>query len=767
MIKKIDRRIFNKTLAVGGLSSLYAINRALASAIPQFAMSPTIQFGTITSNYTETVQSASMNMRQQEGSALEIGTTDNPTPRDILSFNSMGVNEIRSIEAIPGEDLTVGSARIEPADTPVLFTVFYNFDFGERGKVGVSVQKAKRSKSYTLPISNTNEFHTAFAVENPNQVGITLDAILNNDQGSFQEQKSINLPPDGNMAMFMEQLYDVNPANYLGSLEIRSNNLFTAMALRQHLDPNNSTLAALNGITEVIEKDALYFPHIAVGPDNDFELLLTNTGLNLETGIIRFLTSQGGSLVVETDQGTGSDIPYQIQPGGVYRLFGTGQSLTAGSVIVDPDGLKTNAVGTLNYIIEAVDIGRTAVTVLDADPGNRYLVNVKQDSEYKPAIAIQNPTDETVSVVAEQLDNLGNVVRTSEPIIIGPNGQVPKFVAGDLFPNLSKDQELLGSVRLQTENLDDRITAVALQQNEDNNSLTTLEGVPAIRIPPTVRLHALGVSNLQQLTGSITYTLGNQTKTVDGAFAEFQVPAGEYPIDFTSGKVFPTWRGYRSNRLGTNFAKQEFGTPTDQPLITITGEGDYYITGVESGWVGQPNADGLAMLASDFTDVHGQRTRRFEDGNIRVVYRKMGDGEDSLLKSHLATAVTAINQNVRNLNLTLQIEGNLPATNYIEVLGMLTSSPANAVFPQAGTFLTHSRIILPFDGLALASSYGIRFTELAESTYDGENPRLSQQGGGNFWYMPEKFIPNPAPPTDFFKAVANAAYEHLVSLRTK
>jgi len=286
--------------------------------------------------------------------------------------------------------------------------------------------------------------YTGFAIVNMDASKADLRLRLRDSEGNVLAEGMIPLDPGYQMACFIDRLapYLVLPEDFsssgFGSLEITSDQMFSAMALRLTINQRGELLITSTPMADLEAADSMqpsYFPQMAAGGGYQTSLILLNTSDSPESGTIQFRSNGGGPLGVsfEDNQGEYSQSQYEIDPGGVFRLTTdeTMPETKTGWIKVIPDSGQQAPVGAGVFTLtrEGVMIAQSGVPA--TLPTTRAMIYVDNANGHDTGLAIVNPEDapSQINVKTFLSDGTTEVPTATDKIDLNPNGQDSSFAS--------------------------------------------------------------------------------------------------------------------------------------------------------------------------------------------------------------------------------------------------------------------------------------------------------------------------------------------------
>jgi len=179
----------------------------------------------------------------------------------------------------------------------------------------------------------------------------------------------------------------------------------------------------------------LYFPQLAAGGGFQTSLILLNTSTSQESGTIQFRDNNGNSLAVNLKGAAGgsSQLPYSIEPGGVFRLT-TDEILPqskTGWIEVNPGLGQQAPVGAGVFALTQGGVMIAQSGVPATLPTTQALIYVDNTNGHDTGLAVVNPghTLSQISIEALHSDGTTAVATATDQMDVDPKGQDSSFAS--------------------------------------------------------------------------------------------------------------------------------------------------------------------------------------------------------------------------------------------------------------------------------------------------------------------------------------------------
>ena len=481
-----------------------------------------LQTGYVMVNNSRQPASGTIYFFADSGDPLELtvdGVTDSSfsfalNPGQMKRLTTDGVGELKS-----------GWARVR-SDQPIVVTS----NFGairEDGTVitDVGVGKSDLGKEFTIFADTIGSNDTGVAVSNPDDdQAIDIQLTLRSAAGEIVDQEVIPLAPRGHLARFLNQLFPGVEGidEFEGTVVLKSQTAAVAAGGSGvgQAPAGEAPLLPFAGLTLRISGTVftsvpmvpplppgadftrLAFPQAADGQAGELKVSTTPVLFNLTaqpaSGLIEFFKGDGSVNQVGVDGVAVSAIPFQISPGGIFR--------------VDTDGVGELAVGWARVTMDQPLSGLAIFTIRDSSgvvaavgvEATRLFQSLEMIADttgiFDTAMALVNPltvedgSDDPVSVTIRLLEANGFFV-ASTTLELGPLQHTAQFLT-DLFPEVDGIDEFFGRVQISVSGSNDYLAPLSLRSAAEK--LTS--------VPVFVQQHGFAPSALLQFAQNLAGT---------------------------------------------------------------------------------------------------------------------------------------------------------------------------------------------------------------------------------------------------------------------
>lgn len=280
---------------------------------------------------------------------------------------------------------------------------------------------------------------TALAVVNTGADADRLVLTLRFADGTSLPVLQRDFAPGQQVALFIDELYEALPSNFVGSLEFtgeKGDARWAAVTLRQSTNqfgqPIFATLPVTSG--EPSAAASLVFPQIGAGSGLSTQVILLNP-FNLEIrGRIRLTASSGEPLQLNLGGVRSDSFEYSIPAKGVFRgQFTLDTGVGVGYAVVDVEQGPGLPAGSAMFQFTSGESTVTEAGVLPAALTRRARIYADQAGT-RTGVALARPDSESGPVTLRLLDRQGKVLRAQERTVPA-DGHLAIFV-DELFPGL-------------------------------------------------------------------------------------------------------------------------------------------------------------------------------------------------------------------------------------------------------------------------------------------------------------------------------------------
>ncbi len=431
----------------------------------------------------------------------------------------------------------------------------------------VGVGESELGTEFTIFADTIGSNDTGVAVSNPDdEQALDIEITLRDAAGNDVDQEMLHLEARGHLAAFLGQLFpDVGTINeFEGTVVLRSTTPLVAgpRSRVSDLPQGDVALQPFAGLTLRIsslvftsvpmvpplppgaEFTRMAFPQAADGELGDFKVSTTPVLFNLTdqeaTGLIEFFKGDGSDNEVRVGGVAMSAIPFQIPPGGVFR--------------VDTDGVGELAVGWARVAMDRPLAGVAIFTIRDATDTIVAAVGVdsaalRQNFEiladttrlFDTALALVNPLeaekgseeDPTVARISLR-DGNGLLLGTTEIELLARE-HTALFVT-QLFPDVKGIDELDGRLQISVASSQDYVAALSLRSAQEK-----LTSVPLFLeqhpFAPTLLFEF--AQNLKGTSPAVRLTLHQNDRDTALEFVSARIPGVQLLTEnFRGGEQF-------------------------------------------------------------------------------------------------------------------------------------------------------------------------------------------------------------------------------------
>ncbi len=375
--------------------------------------------------------------------------------------------------------LNIGYARIEaPAGgTPPSGLATLEVRQGNVLVSEATVPAAAPIQSGRIDAQIQDRIQTGLAVVNPNGAAANIAFSLAASSGALVT-RSVTIPPNGQIAKFLDQEPFSGPAGFDGTFTFTSDIPVAVTALRGTTNERGDFLISTLPVLDMANKSSgtSLLPYFADGAGWTSELVLVNPTDGEMNGTVQFLDGNGTNVNVTIGKQTGSSFAYSIPKGGSERLLTEGNETiqTSGSVHITTsgDGAGADAFTILSYKADGVTVSQTALPAASGTALRMFAEvagTAGQPDSIQSGLAIANAESTAVNVTVD-LDRLdGSSTGLTSSFTMPAAGQSTKLLS-EMFPTLPNPFQ--GVVRISTSASTISVMGFRSRYNERGDVLT-------------------------------------------------------------------------------------------------------------------------------------------------------------------------------------------------------------------------------------------------------------------------------------------------------
>jgi hypothetical protein len=450
--------------------------------------------------------------------SLSIAFTDddgNPMTANISGFGTssvfsfqLGPGATRILRATGSGSIQTGAATItSTSESDIGVSGIYTITNRSTGQfiTEVGVQAAPPTNSFSVPVQVTQDgfVNTGLALFNPAEIESGVTLLLNNMDGDFLGDTTLNLLPGEHSAFYVtDKFSSINGTTFSGMLTLQSDVQLSAVTLRQNA-PSTVTYTSIPVVPTTSTQTTFNMAHFADGQVGGTpyktSFLLFNFSSSTATVSISATGDDGTPLTLTmTDSSTTAD-DYTVEPGASKFLQTNGSANAWGAVVINSDTPIGAAALFTQYNTD--QSFNTEAGVQDSPALTNFTLPVDSTvsldgsiTTSDTGIAFFNPGLTSVTFTPRFLNSSGIITTSETDITLPAKGHYANFFNA-LFPQMGNVQ---GSVSVA--NLSGSVSAMTLRLNSSPFSMTTLpvaEGVAPGFLPLTsgtpVRKNVTGI----------------------------------------------------------------------------------------------------------------------------------------------------------------------------------------------------------------------------------------------------------------------------------
>ena len=336
--------------------------------------------------------------------------------------------------------------------------------------------------------------NTGVAIANPNNQTANISFFFTDNNGNNFGTGSTTIPPNGQIARFLNQTPFNGGGNLLGTFTLISDSPVAVVALRGFTNERNefliSTLPVLD-ITAAVSAPVT-LPHFADGGGWTTQIILINPGDSAVSGNVRFIDPNGQPVTLTANGQALNTFPFAIPQRSSFKLQTAGSvaNIQSGSVQISPAGGSAAPVSAaiFSYKSSGVTVSEAGVP---ANSGAALRLYVEGSGTpgtigaIESGLAIANLSSNVSSVTLDLTGLDGSPLATGSMTLAG-NGQAAKFL-NEILPSVS--QPLKGVLRITTSGSSVAVVGLRGRYNERGDFLISTT-------PPSVESATQGTAEL-------------------------------------------------------------------------------------------------------------------------------------------------------------------------------------------------------------------------------------------------------------------------------
>ena len=413
-----------------------------------------------------------------------------PVDNSVRAFTLVDRGGTSLITDGSGAAPTVGYARIQPGDgntTPSGVSIFgFRANNVLVSEAGVPATPALTPGRIYAEVSSDLVVDTGLAIANPNAQTATINFLFTNEAGVDFGGGSTTIPPNGQIAGFLDQAPFNSGAGIQGTFSFTSDVPVGVVALRGFTNQRGEFLITALPIidtTAAPNDGTLSLPHFADGEGWTTQIVLVNPTDTAMTGTVQFIDPSGVATNVTVGGQTNSSFAYSAPRRSSQKLVtsGTAAATASGSVRIAPaaGGPAPTPLVIFTFKPAAFTVSEAGVPAISGTSFRMYVESSGvsgSPGNIQTGIAVANTSAAAATVTFEltNLDGSGAGIAPAS-ISVPASGQTARFLA-QIFTSLP--QTFNGVLRISsTSNI--AIVGLRGRYNERSDFLITTT-------PPTV-----------------------------------------------------------------------------------------------------------------------------------------------------------------------------------------------------------------------------------------------------------------------------------------
>jgi trimeric autotransporter adhesin len=268
------------------------------------------------------------------------------------------------------------------------------------------------------------EVNTGIAVVNYGATAANITYTLRDASGSPITTGHGMMAAGQHISCFIDQLKDIAsdfnlPANFqtaiqFGTLEITSTQPLSVLALRGTTNQRQQFLFTTTPVADLTQSpgsDPIYFAQLGDGGGYTTSIILMNTSVTNETGMLQIIDNNGAALTVHQAGGSsGSSFHYSIPPNGIFHFQTDGSSANAnaGWVQLTPDSGTSVPVGSGVFGYNPVNVLVTESGVPSASATTHARIYVDLSGNHGTGLAIANINNASAAITINAFQTDGS-----------------------------------------------------------------------------------------------------------------------------------------------------------------------------------------------------------------------------------------------------------------------------------------------------------------------------------------------------------------------
>jgi hypothetical protein len=336
----------------------------------------------------------------------------------------------------PSSTVAVGYAKVnsDPGARPPSGLAIIDFRQNDVlvSEAGVPASGLITSGRIYAEISST--IKTGIAIANPTNQTATITFFFTDSSGDFGSNGT-TIPPNGQIATFLDQAPFHGPSFLTGTFTFSSNIPVSVVALRGRINERSEFLMTTLPVTDLSAAPStapIVFPHFAAGAGWTTQIVLVNPTDAPLSGGLEFRDPSG-----QVTNPFNGNLSYAIPPRSSFEMqtFLASSQVLTGSVRITPTGNTTAPAGLVIFSFQNSGVTVSEAGVPAASPGSAFRVFVESSGDFDQAaagsmrsgLAIANTSPQATSVVIE-VKNLDGNTGLIGTLSIPGNGQRSVFL---------------------------------------------------------------------------------------------------------------------------------------------------------------------------------------------------------------------------------------------------------------------------------------------------------------------------------------------------
>lgn len=274
--------------------------------------------------------------------------------------------------------------------------------------------------------------NTGLAIANPNNQSAALSFFFTDQNGNFGSG-STTIPPNGQIAKFLDQAPFNGRSSFSGTFTFNSSVPVSVIALRGLSNERGEFLITTLPVADLsipASQSTLQFSHFADGAGWSTQVILVNPSDAILTGSVQFRNPSGQNATVTVNGQAGSSVTYSIpaRSSGKLQTSGGSAGVTVGSVRVVPATGSSSPSGLGIFSLRSGGMTVAEAGVPDVPAATAFRLYAEAAGSVQTGLAVANTTAAPATVTLELTRLDGSSTGLTGTMIVPANGQSAMFL---------------------------------------------------------------------------------------------------------------------------------------------------------------------------------------------------------------------------------------------------------------------------------------------------------------------------------------------------